>query len=103
MHTSLPVALPRWVAAAVMTPATHRRHHTLDGGATNLGPVLTIWDRLAGTWDPTPVATGAPIGLRGAGADPGRSAWRIETEGWIDVAHRSLRNRRASTDAAGYG
>lgn len=46
---SLPPA-PRWLAAVVMTPGAHRHHHGPHGAQRNLGPVLTIWDRLAGTW-----------------------------------------------------
>lgn len=48
-HTSIGICAPRWFAACVITPAAHRRHH-VDGGPVNLGPVLTIWDRLGGTW-----------------------------------------------------
>ena len=117
VHTSLPVRLPRVLTAAVMTPAMHRRHHTLDGGGSNLGPVLTIWDRLAGTWDPTPPPEGAAVGLRAASSPrpgppgtradrpgtradrPGtradrpehradRGALRIETEGWLQLARQ---------------
>ncbi len=102
VHTSLPVTLPRWITASVMTPATHRRHHTLDGGGSNLGPVLTVWDRLAGTWDPTPVPAGSEVGLRGPDREP-RSAVRIETEGWIALGRRVLRNQPASASTADYG
>ena len=50
IHTQLDVRLPRWLEAAVMTPATHRLHHDGGGAAVNLGPVLTLWDRAAGTF-----------------------------------------------------
>src|SRR5205085_6950680 len=63
-HTSLRVPFPRWFAGHVMTPDAHRHHHGRDGGAVNLGPFLTWWDRLAGTWvapdAPAPVAYGPP-------------------------------------------
>ena len=107
VHTSLPMTLPRWVTVVVMTPATHRRHHTVDGGGSNLGPVLTVWDRLAGTWDPSPVPVDSPIDL---GSDPtgAPGAVRIETEGWIELARRSSLtrqqgNRPASASPADYG
>ena len=48
-HSSLTVNFPRWFAAVVMTPDRHRHHHQV-GADANLGPVLTVWDRLAGTW-----------------------------------------------------
>ena len=49
IHTHVALPLPRWCEAAVMTPATHRVHHD-GGGLENLGPVLTVWDRAAGTF-----------------------------------------------------
>lgn len=109
VHTSLPVRPPHLLAAVVMTPTTHRRHHTPEGGASNLGPVLTIWDRLAGTWDPAPVPDDAPIGLRDEPPEshlerlsdpqpdrqplrrPDQGAVRIETEGWVELARRVRR------------
>lgn len=110
VHTSLSVSLPRWVTAVVMTPATHRRHHTVEGGAANLGPVLTIWDRLAGTWDPSAVPSAASFGLQQAG--PGhtsaggpsgdrRGALRIETDGWRSL--RASRKRPAVERTTDYG
>src|SRR5438093_1331871 len=63
-HTNMPVRFPSWFSAHVMTPAAHRQHHGRAGGAVNLGPVLTWWDRLAGTWVgpdcPPPLAYGLP-------------------------------------------
>ena len=78
-HTSLPVRFPRWFEAAVMTPAAHRHHHGRDGGAVNLGPIFTIWDRLAGTWvppgRPAPTAYGPAVP---ASANP----VSVELAGW---------------------
>jgi sterol desaturase/sphingolipid hydroxylase (fatty acid hydroxylase superfamily) len=59
-HLCAPMTLPRWCAAAFVTPDTHRRHHS--DGAVNLGAVLTLWDRLGGTWA-GPAETAAPIGV----------------------------------------
>lgn len=58
-HSSTLPRAPRWLAAVVMTPGAHRHHHGPDGARRNLGPVFTVWDRLAGTWcapevDPAP-------------------------------------------------
>lgn len=88
-HTSLPVRLPGAVAAVVTTPATHRHHHGRDGGDVNLGPVLTVWDRLAGTWvgpdHPAPVAYGPS-------APSSSNPLTVELAGW-----RELWSRAAAT------
>jgi sterol desaturase/sphingolipid hydroxylase (fatty acid hydroxylase superfamily) len=96
-HTSLPVRFPRWFEAHVMTPAAHRHHHGRDGGAVNLGPFFTWWDRLAGTWvsadEPAPTAYGpAPR----ASANP----VTVELVGWLDLLPAHLSSRRAATKSA---
>src|SRR5690606_27272669 len=48
IHTQARLPLPGWLERTVMTPATHEMHHD-HGGLVNLGPVLTLWDRAAGT------------------------------------------------------
>ncbi len=84
-HSCLLGRPPRWLAAVIMTPGAHRHHHRLEGKAVNLGPVLTIWDRVFGTWLPP---DGAPAGPRpGADAllaDPiaRRGAFAAELHGW---------------------
>jgi len=94
LHTERAVRLPRCVDRIVMTPSTHRRHHALDGGAVNLGPVLTCWDRVGGTWDPTPVPPDADYGVRGE-PDTG-GVLRVESYGWRElVAHRPPSGQRA--------
>jgi sterol desaturase/sphingolipid hydroxylase (fatty acid hydroxylase superfamily) len=76
-HTAAPVRFPRGVQAVVMTPGAHRHHHGIESGPVNLGPVFTVWDRLAGTWvdGPTPRAYGL------GPADEG-GAVAIELAGW---------------------
>lgn len=76
VHTAAPVPVPGWVAALVVTPATHRVHHGAGGQAANLGPVLTIWDRLAGTWCPAPEVAPAMASATPAGA------LAVELRGW---------------------
>lgn len=87
VHTAAPVRLPSWVEATLTTPATHRRHHAVgDGGATtavNLAPVLTLWDRLGGTWDPRPVPEHTEYGIE-ARRDVG-SAASLELAGWREL------------------
>jgi sterol desaturase/sphingolipid hydroxylase (fatty acid hydroxylase superfamily) len=65
LHTSYHVRVPGPVAGLVMTPAVHRRHHCTGGAMVNLGPVLTVWDRLGGTWDPAPADPTARCGIDG--------------------------------------
>lgn len=55
----------------LMSPAAHRLHHIRDEAlmGSNYGNMLTVWDRLFGTWrDPAPhlgCATGIAEGTRG--------------------------------------
>jgi sterol desaturase/sphingolipid hydroxylase (fatty acid hydroxylase superfamily) len=78
-HTSLDIRLPRCVEAVVMTPAAHRHHHGRNGGAVNLGPFFTLWDRAAGTW----VSPAAPPPLAyGPADDAPRSAVAVELSGF---------------------
>ena len=76
-HTSLPVRLPGPIAAVVMTPAAHRHHHGADGAHVNLGPVLTIWDRLAGSWVPPDAPAPTTYG-RPSSSNP----FVVELAGW---------------------
>ena len=50
----LPPRLERALSALVVTPGLHRVHHSDDPAhyGTNFGGVLTVWDRLFGTWRP---------------------------------------------------
>ena len=86
-HTSMPIAFPRWLSSIVMSPAAHRQHHAPDGGAANLGPVLTCWDRMAGTW--VGLSAPSPGSCGPAERAPG-SAIAIELAGWRALA-RGLR------------
>jgi alkylglycerol monooxygenase len=81
-HTSFTVPFPRWLSAHVMTPAAHRHHHGREGGAVNLGPVLTWWDRLGGTWIPPDAP--APVAYGPAVPAPSNPL-RIEAAGWLNL------------------
>lgn len=91
-HTSLPIRFPGWFEANVMTPAAHRHHHGRTGALVNMGPFLTWWDRLAGTWmspnAPAPTAYGPAVR---ASANP----VTVELSGWVALAagHRSAPRR----------
>ena len=95
-HTSVPVRFPAWFEAAVMTPAAHRHHHGRDGGAVNLGPIFTVWDRLAGTWvpptHPAPTDYGPEVP---ASANP----LTVELAGWRQLA-RTATHGSVGTSAA---
>ncbi len=48
------------LGAVVVSPTFHRHHHGRGVGAKNLGAVLTLWDRLFGSWEkPSHVPIGA--------------------------------------------
>lgn len=84
-HTSFDVRFPRWFAAVVMTPAAHRHHHGREGAAVNLGPFLTIWDRLAGTWVPAQHPAPSEYGPVVAAS---RNPVAVELAGWRELARR---------------
>ncbi|MBS1984092.1 MAG: sterol desaturase family protein [Bdellovibrionales bacterium] len=56
-----------WLGKIVVTPLTHRLHHDRDEiYDKNFGTVLTIWDRLFGTFvDPALYPEPRPLGLSG--------------------------------------
>lgn len=70
IHADVPWTLGR-AGAILMSPAAHRLHHIRDETlmGSNYGNMLTLWDRLFGTWrDPAPhlnCATGIAEGTRG--------------------------------------
>ncbi len=91
-HSSMPVCFPRWFAAAVMTPHGHRHHHAA-GGAANLGPVLTVWDRLAGTW----IAEGGRASDGQLRDSPGTAnPLRLEFDGWRSLFRASRGDSRSA-------
>lgn len=87
MHISTPIRAPRWAGWVLITPGLHRRHHLRGGGPVNLGAVLSIWDRLAGTLDATPVEPGhGSYGI--AGRDDRDGALQVQLAGWRHLAGR---------------
>lgn len=86
-HSASLGRVPRWVAAVVVTPEAHRHHHRTGAGPVNLGPVFTVWDRMAGTWRAGPVPDGATYGERGPGD---RGALAAVGSGWAQILRRPL-------------
>jgi len=89
-HTSVPIRFPGWFAAVVMTPTAHRHHHGRGAGAVNLGPVFTIWDRLAGTWVPAGSPAPREYGLAAAAS---ANPVTVELAGWRHLARTMGRVR----------
>lgn len=59
LHIGTPVRFPAAVAAVIMTPSAHRLHHE-QRLPVDLGPILTVWDRVAGTYLARGFAPGVP-------------------------------------------
>lgn len=61
----------RWTLGSagllVISPSAHRWHHVRDEtmAGTNFATVFTLWDRLHGTWQPSPRPCLEPTGVEG--------------------------------------
>jgi sterol desaturase/sphingolipid hydroxylase (fatty acid hydroxylase superfamily) len=68
----LPARLERALGRALITPALHRRHHSVsrDEHDRNFGTIFSFWDRLARTAFPSGSDAQFPTGLGEDGADP---------------------------------
>lgn len=68
----LPEPIDRALRLVLVTPGMHRVHHSVrvDEGNSNFGMVLSVWDRLFGTYRRRPVAerAGMPLGIEGEAA-----------------------------------
>ncbi|HTO01248.1 MAG TPA: sterol desaturase family protein [Microthrixaceae bacterium] len=89
-HYSGKVSVPRPIAWILVSPESHRRHHVADAEAANFGAVLTIWDRLTGTWDPMPT-TSNEFGIPGRSGDEGPLS--TELAGWLGLWRRRHEQR----------
>lgn len=68
MNIRLPVALEQALSWLIVTPRAHRLHHGVHrkNHESNFGTVLSIWDRLLGTWNPpTSLPSEIQFGLKG--------------------------------------
>lgn len=82
VHTSAPIRPPARFAAVFVTPGAHRRHHEHGAAPVNLGGVLTIWDRLAGTWAGPAEPTPSPVDQGPATTE---NPLVLELRPWIDL------------------
>ena len=64
----LPARFERLLRLAVVTPSHHWvHHHAVDADTnSNYGTLLTLWDRLFGSWSKTERSADMPIGVEGA-------------------------------------
>lgn len=65
-NIALPPRVERWVRPVLVTPTMHARHHSIVRGEhdANYGNVLSLWDRLFGSYCPEPDYAGPfAIGL----------------------------------------
>jgi sterol desaturase/sphingolipid hydroxylase (fatty acid hydroxylase superfamily) len=71
----LPRRLEKTLAGVLVTPALHRRHHSLGRRErdSNFGTILSVWDRLARTLRPAASSQAYPTGLPGLAPGAGRS------------------------------
>jgi sterol desaturase/sphingolipid hydroxylase (fatty acid hydroxylase superfamily) len=68
MNIALPAALERALSTVIVTPGVHRLHHAAEPRLQNqnFGTVLTLWDRLSGTFaPPDTLSRKAALGLEG--------------------------------------
>jgi sterol desaturase/sphingolipid hydroxylase (fatty acid hydroxylase superfamily) len=78
----LPEPIDRALRLVVVTPGMHRVHHSvrMDEGNSNFGMVLSIWDRLFGTYRRRPAEERAAMALGVAGSDEPASLARLLTD-----------------------
>lgn len=67
----LPAAAEAALAGIVILPAVHRRHHSVESAdrESNFGTVLSLWDRLFGTWRAARSSDAVTTGLPASGGD----------------------------------
>jgi sterol desaturase/sphingolipid hydroxylase (fatty acid hydroxylase superfamily) len=64
-HSNVQIPFERWFALVFTTPGTHAVHHYERFDQGNYGTVFSIWDRLAGTFEPLRPPEDLRIGARG--------------------------------------
>ena len=74
----LPEPADRALRLVFVTPGMHRVHHSerLDEGNSNFGQLLSVWDRLFGTYVRRQSAERTEMTLGVEGFEPGAGVWR---------------------------
>ncbi|MEP7241446.1 MAG: sterol desaturase family protein [Devosia sp.] len=77
---ALPKRLDRWLRWLIVTPDLHRTHHSSDmrEGNSNFGQVLTIWDRMLGTYVDRPALPEAELRM-GLPAEARPAGFKVST------------------------
>lgn len=83
--------LERLLGGWLMTPAAHRLHHSAAQPETdsNFGDVVTLWDRLFGSW-----RRGGPVAAIGLGPDADIDAHRVRRQVFGRFGGPRLQSRR---------
>ena len=107
-HTNvrLPAALDRWLRLIIVTPAVHFIHHSATQSQTdsNYSNILTIWDRLFGTYTDPGQARVANVGLEYFHEPPDTGILRVLQQPFLfhqRAAHPARRVGNAGADAPG--
>lgn len=68
-NIGLPLRFERALSRVIITPALHRRHHSLESRLldSNYGTILSLWDRLLGTFGDNRSDVNIETGLPGVG------------------------------------
>lgn len=94
----LPLRLERALGLLIQTPGLHRMHHSPDRQQTdsNFGLVLTLWDRLFGTF--RPVVDHGPVGLDTIDLAARQSLRAMLIEPWRPLVHPAATDTPAPTE-----
>jgi len=92
-HSNLGINF-RWAETLFVTPRLHRRHHVPSTSHQNFGPVLTIWDRMLGTFVSLDTAADEQFGVPGEVDTYPQRFDKAVRRPMLDV-RQALRNRRA--------
>lgn len=92
-NVRVPRALDAWIALAWVTPRMHKLHHSVRASETdsNYGNLLSLFDRLLGTFTPTERADAVVYGLgASAGHEPSTLGAMLRWPFARDVAPRVI-------------
>lgn len=89
-HVTSAPTLPGWIRAVVITPREHRIHHE-TAELSNLGPILTVWDRWGGTYRANPPERVGPVAV-----EPPLSLFAAQFDGWRELLGRPKTIRRVA-------